>query len=80
MMDGTDLIPLEDVREKVFGITKALARRKAALGTLPIPAFRLSGTTKGPLYIRKSDLEKLIDRQAAKAEKLNYQMRMAGAV
>lgn len=80
MMDGLDLLPLEDVRQQVFGISKALARRKAALGTLPIPAFRLGGTTKGPLYVRKSDLEKLVERQAAKAEKLNYQMRMAGAV
>jgi len=75
-----DLIPLDDICKKYFGLTPKIARRKAALGTLPIPAFRLGGGRKGPLYIRKEDWDKLVADRSSKAETLNNQMRLAGAV
>lgn len=79
-MIDPNFIPLETVSETYFNISAKLARRKGALGTLPIPAFRLSGTRKGPMYVRKSDLDKWVNERVTKAEKLNSQMRLAGAV
>lgn len=39
-----DLIYLSEVCEQYFGLSERIAQRKASLGLLPIPAFRLSGT------------------------------------
>lgn len=75
-----DLVLLFDICEKYFGIKPRIARQKAAIGTLPVPAFRLGDARKGPLYVRKSDLDAHIEERAAKASKLNSQMRMIGAV
>ena len=47
-----DLIYPSEVCEQYFGLSERIAQRKASLGLLPIPAFRLSGTRKGPLYVR----------------------------
>lgn len=68
-----DLIPLDEIAESVFHVTPKIARRKAALNTLPVPAFRISGSRKGPLYVHKSDLERFIEEryQAAKRAKNN---------
>lgn len=52
-----DLLKLDDVAKSVFGMKPEQARRKAVLGQLPIPAFRLGNARKGPMYIRKSDLD-----------------------
>jgi hypothetical protein len=75
-----DLIELESICTKYFGIIPRIARRKAALGTLPIPAFRLGSTRKGPLFVRKTDLEGLITERAKQAEEFTEAMRsvMAG--
>lgn len=75
-----DLIYLSEVCEQYFGLSERIAQRKASLGLLPIPAFRLSGTRKGPLYIRKSDLDAHVQRQIDKATALNSKMREAGLV
>lgn len=68
-----DLIRLDEIAESVFHVTPKIARRKAALNTLPVPAFRISGSRKGPLYVRKSDLERFIEEryQAAKRAQNN---------
>lgn len=68
-----DLILLDEIAEPVFNVTPKIARRKAALNTLPVPAFRISGSRKGPLYVRKSDLERFIEGryQAAKRAQNN---------
>jgi hypothetical protein len=63
-----------------FGITERIATRKASNGLLPVPAFRLTGTRKGPLYVMQSDLEAHVQLQYEKAQKLNAQMRAAGLV
>ena len=36
------LLRLEDVAGEYFGLSPAMAKRKAALNTFPIPAFRLA--------------------------------------
>ena len=73
-MDNDDLLHLNDICEKYFGVKPAVARRRAALGTLPVSAFRLADSRKGPLFVRKSDLENLIDDRCKKADELRSQM------
>lgn len=73
-----DLIELSTICEKYFGVTPKIARRKAALGTLPIPAFRLTNSQKGPHFVNKDALETLVINNKAKAEKLHY-LQLAGA-
>ncbi len=79
-MIDSNLIRLEEVCLKYFNVSPTVARRKGALGTLPVPAIRLSGTRKGPMYVRQTDLDKWVADRIANAEKLNTRMRMAGAV
>ena len=76
----TELVLLDDVAEKFFNVTPKIARRKAATNTLPVPAFRINGSRKGPLYVRKADLEDLLKRRYAAAKKSNQRMLAAGAV
>lgn len=72
---GDDMILLSDVAEPVFNLTERIAQRKASTNTLPIAAFRINGTRKGPLYVMRQDLEKWIKEQAdrAKAQHLKMQ-------
>ena len=74
----SDLLPLSTVCAEYFGLSERIAQRKASMGLLPIPAFRLSGTRKGPL--RKADLDAHILRQVERATQLNSQMQKAGLV
>jgi len=71
---------LDDICQEYFQITPRIAQRKASMGMLPVPAFRLSGTRKGPLYVLQSDLDAHVKSQYEKAQKLNLQMRSAGLV
>lgn len=71
---------LADICQEYFDITPRIAQRKASMGLLPIPAFRLTGTRKGPLYVRQQDLDAHVKREFEKAEKLNSQMKAAGLV
>lgn len=64
---GEDLLPLDDVAQSIFNITPRIAQRKAATNTLPIPAFRINGTRRGPLYVVRQDLEKWLADRAARA-------------
>ena len=75
-----ELLLLAGVCEEYFGLSERVANRKASLGLLPIPAFRLSGTREGALYVRKVDLDAHIQRQIEKAIQLNSRMRHAGLV
>lgn len=65
------LVPLDSICEKYFNVTVKGARRKAALGTLPIPAFRLGASRRGPLFVRREDLDKLITTRATESAKLH---------
>lgn len=71
---------LSDICQEYFGITERIAQRKASMGLLPVPAYRLSGTRKGPLYVQQADLDEHVKQQYEKAQKLNSQMRKAGLV
>ena len=64
---GEDLLPLDDVAQSIFNITPRIAQRKAATNTLPIPAFRINGTRRGPLYVVRQDLEKWLADRASRA-------------
>jgi predicted GIY-YIG superfamily endonuclease len=66
-MSDTRLL-LDDICIEYFNVTPRIAKRKAANGLLPVPAFRLSGTCKGPWYVLQSALDEHIARQVASAQ------------
>jgi len=74
-----ELLELTDVCEKYFGLKPRVARHKAALGTLPVPAFRLANANRGPLFIRKSDLDALAESRAEAAKALSEKMKLVAA-
>ena len=74
-----DLIQLSEICD-ALGMQERVAKAKASKQLLPFPAFRISGTRKGPWYVRKDDLEHYIDEQASKAIRLHSQMRSASGV
>lgn len=76
----SDLLLLSTVCAEYFGLSERIAQRKASMGLLPVPAFRLSGTRKGPLYIRKVDLDAHVSRQVERATQLNSNMQKDGLV
>jgi len=71
---GEDLLPLDEVAQSIFNITPRIAQRKAATNTLPIPAFRINGTRRGPLYVVRQDLEKWIADRTARAKSQHRKM------
>lgn len=62
-----DIVPLQDICEKVLNLKFDVARRWHALGKLPIPAFRLGSAKRGTLYVHKDDIAKLIESRRKKA-------------
>lgn len=74
-----ELLKLEDICEKYFGVSPRIARHKAALGTLPIPAFRLTNSGRGPLFVDKEALDTWVEDRIAKASKLHKQMAAVAA-
>ena len=78
-MTDTKLL-LDEVCQEYFGLSPTTAQRKASMGLLPVPAFRITGTKRGPLYVLQSHLEAHVNRQIEKAQKLNSSMRSAGLV
>lgn len=75
-----DLVPLDDIAQQFFNVTPKIARRKAALNILPVPAFRINGSRKGPLYVKRIDLEAMVQRRYDEAKASNARMVAAGAV
>lgn len=71
---GDDMLPLAEIAEPVFNITPRIAQRKAATNTLPIPAFRINGTRRGPLYVHREDLEKWIKERTDRARAQHRKM------
>lgn len=62
-----DIVLLSDICDDYLGMTFVVARRRHALGTLPVRAFRLNDGRRGPLYVHNDDLAKLIQRRRTKA-------------
>ena len=69
-----DLVELTEIC-KLLGMKENIAKRKASLGLLPFPAFRISGTRKGPWMVKREELNAYIEREAEKAARLHLQMR-----
>jgi hypothetical protein len=69
-----NLVRLDDIATEYFNLTPNIARRKAALGLLPVPVFRLADTGRGPYFITKDDLQSYIDSRVKSAVKLHRQM------
>lgn len=61
----TPTIPLEDIREKYFGLSKDEASKKAKQHALPVPAFRMGGQ-RSPWFVHVEDLAKYIDELNSK--------------
>ncbi len=59
-----ELVMLDNIAMKVLNITPRIAQRKAAAGTLPFRAFRINGGHRGPLYVRKQDVQAHVAAQA----------------
>lgn len=74
-----DLIPLSEVCEKYWGLSLRIAMRRAAMGTLPVPAFRLNNMRKGPVFVHREELEKWAEKQRAAATTLHRHMTKATA-
>lgn len=65
---GEDMLPLNDIAEKVFNITPRIAQRKAATrNTCPSRPFASTAPEKG-LYVLREDLEKWIKDRADRAK------------
>ena len=69
-----NIVKLDDISEKYFGLSPAVARRRAALGTLPVPAFRLTGSFRGPMFVTVESLQECIARESDAASRLHNQM------
>lgn len=62
-----DITLLSAICDEYLGMCFVVARRRHALGTLPVKAFRLNDGRRGPLYVHDDDLEALIQRRRKKA-------------
>jgi hypothetical protein len=56
------LIPLEDIAEDYFGLTKAESYRLVNEGRFPIPAIRLRESKRAPYLIHIADLADYLDK------------------
>ena len=68
---------LSQVCEKYFGLKPSTAEKRAAMGDLPIPTFRVAESQKAPRMIHIQDLANHIDEQLQKGRDLLEQMKIA---
>ncbi|TXH58567.1 MAG: pyocin activator protein PrtN [Desulfurellales bacterium] len=64
----SDTVLLKDVCEKYLGCTYATAVRRHRMGTLGVPAFRLTDSQKAPLLVKLPDLQSLADKRYKNAK------------
>ncbi|MFD2176039.1 pyocin activator PrtN family protein [Veronia pacifica] len=62
-------IPLKDICEKFFGLTKNTVEIKAKAQTLPVPTFKMRGSNRSPELIHVDDLAKFRDVQLEEGRK-----------
>lgn len=74
------LVRLDEISKPLFGLTPELARRKAALGRLPVAAFRLNNIRKGPFMVRKADIDALVDQRSRRAAEFSAKVARVTAV
>lgn len=75
-MIQSNYIRLEEVAQEYFGLSVPVAKRKAALYLLPVPAFRLNNSTKGPLFINKDSLQQYVESRENHAKQMHEKMAM----
>ncbi len=68
---------LANICQEYFGISERVAMRKASMGLLPVPAFRLSGTKGAPWFVMQVDLEAHINHQHELSKPENIKARRA---
>lgn len=56
-MISDNFVKLDDISREYFGLGKSSALTKARLGTLPVPAVRLTDSQKAPWFAAKDVLE-----------------------
>lgn len=61
-------VRLDEISREYFGLAPNQAKRLAATGELPVPAFRL-GAAKSPWLIHLDDLATYLDKQRQQAKK-----------
>lgn len=71
-----DFVRLDSVSEKYFNLKPEVAKRKAAKGQLPVPAFRLGGV-KSPLLVKQEDLDRHIQSRYDDAAELQRKIEEA---
>ncbi|MBT0725110.1 pyocin activator protein PrtN [Rosenbergiella sp. S61] len=64
----TTTILLSDVSEKYLGMRPSTADKKAILGELPFPTFRVGVGQKSPRVIHVNDLAEYIDLKRKEAK------------
>ena len=69
--DALGLVRLEDICEPYLGMKFIVARRHQAAGTLPITAFRLASSRRGPLFVHSDDLARLIEKRRKRAARMS---------
>lgn len=63
---GESEVPLAKVCQRFFSLDEREACRRAALGTLPVKAYRC-GSQKSPWLVSVADLADLIEKRKARA-------------
>lgn len=61
---------LSEICEKYLGVKPATAEKKALLGELALPTFRIGESQKAPRLVHLSDLAEHIDRSRKEAREL----------
>lgn len=72
---GTAQIPLERCAD-LFGLEPEMAKKRAAMHNLPVPAFR-AGSAKSPWLVDANRLAAYLDERKAQAEAEWKKIRMA---
>lgn len=66
---NTPTIPLSQIAERYLGMKPETANKKANLGQLDIPTFRLDDGQKAPRIVHVKDLADFIDKKREEAKK-----------
>ncbi|EAM9430889.1 TPA_asm: pyocin activator protein PrtN [Salmonella enterica] len=66
----TPAVPLSEICEKYLGVKPSTAEKKALLGELSLPTFRLGESQKSPRLVHLQDLAELIDRKRKEGREL----------
>lgn len=75
---GVHAVRLVDICTQYLAISPAEAKRRASLGTLPFPTFRLTASRKSPALVRLADLAELLDSAYEQGKKDWVQLQLEG--